>query len=309
MSLSNFQHVYFGSAFCGPHEAFLKLRTNNLLFARYLRTSTLKIRITSRKEDLDLSKECGRIFEIIVDAAETRCKDPRTDPSTNLDIINAGIAAVDGMVLDMIYPMITALCLLRSASMQSVANDVGIKRLLDSAEQIIASMPVLEQTPHIKEVACKRHTRFKKNIALNASFGFYCLISISHNQTEHYPFKNLNKVLESSVTDIILTLDIDEQKEIFNLLGFDAEYIASIYLMKAVQLQKDTAGDLLAMNVLKAHNQFLAFVIKGKNLGIFSGWAETDRFPSRRDTCVNLENPVVVKVLKDANSKLDLIRA
>lgn len=301
MSLSNFLHTYFGSAFCGPFEAFLKLRTNNLLFEKHLRSSTLKIRIASRKVDFELSKECRRIFPIILDAAETRTKDPRDDPSTNLDILNAGIATVDGMVLDMVYPMITALCLLRSASMLDVANDNDSKRLLDSAEKIIEAMPDLELAPHVREVAKKRHSRFKNTIALNPSFGFYCLISISHNKAEHYPFKKFNEVIESSVNDIILSLNLDEQRGIFILLGYDEERIASIYLMKAVQLRKDTAFDLLAMNVLKAYNQFLAFVINGTNLGIFTGWAETDRFPSRRDVCVNLENPVVVKVLKYEN--------
>jgi hypothetical protein len=143
-----------------------------------------------------------------------------------------------------------------------------------------------------------------RRIDANRSFGYYCLFSIAHNNAENYPLKVLNDAISDHINTVILSLEIAEQKDLFSVLNYSAEEIAVQYLYKAMQISKDTAGDLLKVGVLDSLNQFAAFVSKGREFGIFTGWDETNRTASKRDICPNLENPIVRKVLEDCGAEL-----
>lgn len=299
MNLSSAIHIYFGSSFCGPFEAFLKLRTKNLLFEPHLRHPSFKQKVALRRIDLVLRDECKRITPIVMDALSRRLDDPRPE-SDDPNVIKAAVAHVDAMVFDMIYPTVGSLALLRSALGEKVSSDEDIHRLLAGAEKLVS----LLDHPDVKEVAEARHDGVRRAIQFNGSYGFYCLFVLRYTKNENYQFKALNEQIGNSFNNILLSLSVSEQREVFQMLGTSEEEIAGIYIDQARILTQDQPGDLLKLGVSDSMQQFWTFVLKGKEFGFFAGWGKSEKFPSKRDVCINLNNPIIQKIAQEEKWKL-----
>ena len=297
MSISDFKHIYFGSLYCGPCEAFFRLKHKNLLLPRDVRKVSVRNKIAARRFDLTWRKNVRKHLDDLLSTFEDYSKNKMSEEN---DPLEYGYAIASNYMLENIYPFIGAHALLASANNREVSEEADIKKLLDIAELIVEG----SCNGDLRNEQRKRFDRIRKSIEACRSFGFYCAMARIFGKNDEggdnvNPIWVLTSSWDDLVDDLIFTLTTEEQRHIYSILGFSDEDVAFKYLRKASDLTNQYPAELMESGILDSREQFADFVTKGKAFGIFSGWDDSTNTPSRRDVCLNEHNPIVAQILAD----------
>jgi len=295
MTFSDFKHIYFGSPYCGPCEAFFRLKHKNLLLPRIVRKVSILHRIAARRIDLAWRIDVQTFSDGILSTLEEISR--REKLEENKPLVGENTIFLNAMVVENIYPLIGVHALLASANNRKVSKDANIIKLLNLAELII------EQTANegIRNEQIKRYDGVRESIEACLSFGFYCAMSrlYGKNDDDASPILALTAVWTDLTDDLIYTLTVKEQRHVYSILGISDEDVACKYIRKGIDLTNQYPGEFMESGFLESREQFADFVNKGKAFGVFSGWDDSTNTPSRRDVGLNENNPVVAQVLAE----------
>jgi hypothetical protein len=278
------RHFYLGSDFVGPHESLLKLTQKNILFPRVFRRSSYGEKVAARKADYawkaHYHARLSGLAQSLRQSGEICMGENR--PSSQFCDQFYYIA------LREIYTVVGAHLLLKNKEGDALIKNEDISLILSHAISLINT--ITDQD--IKSVLKSRHYAVVRSVEAGRSFSFCYAIKRIYASDDPM----LTAFFRDSDTLIfpcILSASSAEQSLLFELCELNDDAIISLYFEAGLGLISQEVRERLECDVLYAHTQFMDFVQKGKELGIFDGWADDPKLTLRTNIVPNLANPLV----------------